>query len=219
MSSLSRPTKRARPSPPDWVHLEMMSGFGNEFASESLKGALPVGQNNPQRCPYGLFAEQLSGTAFTKPRHKNQRSWLYRIQPSVMHRPFARMPEPPRMVSDVTEMARNPNQMRWSPADIPDLAEDGRVDFVSGLITMAGAGEPAMKAGLAVHLYSMNSSMKSGRRVMCNADGDMLIVPQVGTLHVSTEFGRLRVEPCEIIVIQRGYVLEPLSCFCFSCSS
>ena len=62
-----------------------MPGFGNDFETEALPGALPQGMNSPQKCEYGLYAEQLSGTAFTAPRGQNERTWCYRIRPSVKH--------------------------------------------------------------------------------------------------------------------------------------
>ena len=64
---------------------EMMPGFGNDFETEALDNALPQGRNSPQKCAYGLYAEQLSGSPFTAPRSTNERSWLYRIRPSVRH--------------------------------------------------------------------------------------------------------------------------------------
>src|ERR1700674_2156739 len=113
------------------------SGFGNEFATEALPGALPVGRNSPQRCPYGLYAEQLSGTAFTAPRSDNRRSWLYRIRPSAMHRPFERI-DSGRLTSDFTESPTSPNQLRWNPLPVPTQP----TDFIEGLVTMAGNGDP-----------------------------------------------------------------------------
>src|SRR6266446_9861813 len=98
--------------------LRYMSGFANEFATEALAGALPVGQNSPQKCPYGLYAEQFSGTAFTAPRHANRRSWLYRIRPAAVHRPFARV-DNGRLSSDFNAVATSPNQLRWDPLSIP----------------------------------------------------------------------------------------------------
>ncbi|MBV9645997.1 MAG: homogentisate 1,2-dioxygenase [Candidatus Eremiobacteraeota bacterium] len=174
-----------------------MSGFGNEFATEALPGALPVGQNSPQRCPYGLYAEQLSGTAFTAPRAVNRRSWLYRIRPAAMHEPFARM-DNGRIVSDFSLVEAPPNQLRWDPLPIPSEP----VDFVDGLVTMGGNGGPALQNGCAVHLYAANRSMTA--RFMYDADGELLIVPQQGRLRLATELGVLDVAPLEIGVIPRG---------------
>src|SRR5690242_9671864 len=149
--------------------LEYQSGFGNEFATEALPGALPVGQNSPQRAPYGLYAEQISGTAFTAPRGANRRSWCYRIRPAVLHDPFARI-DNGRLVSRFDEPAP-PSQMRWSPLPVPE--QD--TDFVAGLVTMAGTGDPAAQSGCAIHVYAANRSM---RRFFYDADGELLIVPQ-----------------------------------------
>merc|ERR1711928_13606 len=162
-------------------------------------GALPEGQNNPQRCKYGLYAEQLSGTAFTAPRKSNQRSWLYRILPSVKHQPFV-----PFKQDSVTvnwdEQHPNPNQLRWKPFSLPQSGE--KIDFVDGLRTVAGAGSPRTRHGLAIHIFACNSSMTN--RAMYNSDGDMLLVPQQGKLNITTELGRMEVEPNEICVIQQG---------------
>jgi homogentisate 1,2-dioxygenase len=173
------------------------SGFGNQFATEALPGALPVGRNSPQRCAYGLYAEQLSGTAFTAPRADNRRSWLYRIRPSAMHQPFERMANG-QIVSDFSAMATPPNQLRWNPLHLPTAP----TDFVAGIVTMAGNGDPHSQSGAAVHLYAANESMS--RRVFYNADGEMLIVPQQGRHRFVTELGVIDAEPQEIVVIPRG---------------
>lgn len=173
------------------------SGFGNEYATESLPGALPVGRNSPQKCPYGLYAEQLSGTAFTAPRGANRRTWLYRIRPSAMHRPFRRV-EHPTLTSDFSRVATPPDQMRWDPLPLPTAP----TDFVDGLVTFAGNGSPDAQGGCGIHLYVANRSMTD--RVFYNADGEMLIVPQLGRLRLATEMGLLDVEPQEIAVVPRG---------------
>ncbi len=177
--------------------LAYQSGFGNSFATESLPGALPVGRNSPQRAPYGLYAEQLSGTAFTAPRSDNRRSWLYRIRPSAMHRPFERI-HPGRIVSDFASLAPTPNQLRWNPLPMPDAA----TDLLEGMVTMAGNGGPGVQIGGAAHLYAANRSMH--RRSFYNADGEMLFVPQGGRHRFVTELGVIDAEPQEIIVIPRG---------------
>jgi homogentisate 1,2-dioxygenase len=173
------------------------SGFGNQFATEALPGALPVGRNSPQRCPYGLYAEQLSGTAFTAPRADNRRSWLYRIRPSAMHQPFERIAAP-RIVSDFGGQPTTPNQLRWDPLPMP--AEP--TDLIEGLVTMAGHGDPHAQSGAAVHVYAVNRSMQA--RSFYNADGEMLFVPQQGRHRFVTEFGVIDAEPQEIVVIPRG---------------
>jgi homogentisate 1,2-dioxygenase len=173
------------------------SGFGNEFATEALAGALPLGRNSPQRCPYGLYAEQLSGTAFTAPRGANRRSWLYRIRPAAVHRPFART-DNGRLDSDFASVATPPNQLRWDPLPIPTEA----TDFVQGLVTMAGNGDPHAQNGFGIHLYVANRSMTG--RVFYDADGELLIVLQQGRLRFATELGLIEAEPHEIVVIPRG---------------
>ena len=173
------------------------SGFGNEFATEALKGALPVGRNSPQRCPYGLYAEQLSGSAFTAPRADNRRSWLYRIRPSAMHLPFEPMAAG-QIVSDFNALPTTPNQLRWNPLPMPSAP----TDFIEGLVTMAGNGDPHAQLGAAAHIYAANRSMSA--RAFYNADGEMLIVPQQGRQRFVTELGVIDAEPQEIVVIPRG---------------
>jgi len=181
----------------DDAPLAYQSGFGNEFATEALPGALPVGQNSPQRAPYGLYAEQISGSAFTAPRGANRRTWTYRIRPAAMHDPFRRI-DNGRIVSVFGDVATPPNQLRWDPLPLPDAA----TDFVDGLVTMAGNGDPAAMAGCAIHLYAANRSMAN--RFFYDADGELLILPQQGRLRIATELGRLDVAPLEIAVIPRG---------------
>jgi homogentisate 1,2-dioxygenase len=179
------------------AELSYQSGFGNEFATEALPGALPVGRNSPQRAPYGLYAEQLSGTAFTAPRAANRRSWLYRIRPSAMHRPFERIGDG-RIVSRFDESEATPNQLRWNPMPMPAAP----TDFIDGLVTMAGHGGPAAQTGAAALLYAANRSMT--KRAFYNADAEMLVVPQLGRQRFVTELGTIDVEPQEIVVIPRG---------------
>ena len=175
------------------------SGFGNEFATEVVAGTLPVGRNSPQRVAHGLYAEQLSGTAFTAPRSHNRRSWLYRMRPAAVHGPFQPFSQP-RLHNDLDAGPVNPDQMRWDPLPMP--AEGARVDFVDGLFTMAGNGGPAAMTGIGVHLYAANASMDG--RFFYDADAELLVVPQQGRLHIATELGVLDVEPQEIAVIPRG---------------
>jgi homogentisate 1,2-dioxygenase len=173
------------------------SGFGNEFATEAVADALPVGRNSPQRVAHGLYAEQLSGTAFTAPRHANRRSWLYRIRPSAMHGAFTPFAQP-AFHNDFGDGPVTPDQLRWSPLPLPETP----VDFVEGLFTMAGNGSPAAQTGIGVHLYAANRDMQG--RYFYDADGELLIVPQQGRLHIETELGVLDVEPQEIALIPRG---------------
>ncbi|MDE2581981.1 MAG: homogentisate 1,2-dioxygenase [Rhodospirillales bacterium] len=171
----------------------MMSGFGNEFATEAVPGALPEGQNSPQRHPLGLYAEQVSGTPFTVPRREARRTWLYRLRPSAAHPAYRRI-DNGALGAPLAEPT--PNRLRWDPLAMPD----GEADFVAGLFTLAAAAD-APGSGVSVHLYRANRPM---RRVFWNADGELLVVPQEGRLAFATELGRLAVAPGEIAVIPRG---------------
>jgi len=173
------------------------TGFGNEFASEALAGTLPQGQNSPQQVAHGLYAEQLSGTAFTAPRGSNRRSWLYRIRPAVQHGEFVALAQP-RLQGDFGALRASPNQLRWSPLPMPEAP----VDFIEGLYTMGGNGGPDAHTGVAVHLYAANRDMQG--RYFYNADGELLIVPQLGRLRLLSEFGVVEVEPQQIAVMPRG---------------
>ena len=172
-------------------------GFGNEFATETLPGVLPIGRNSPQRAPYGLYAEQLSGTAFTAPRHENRRSWLYRIRPAAMHGQFELMAET-ALHNRFDEMPATPNQLRWNPQPLPGAP----TDFIDGLFAMAGSGAAALHTGVGIHSYAANRSMQG--RFFYNADAEMLLVPQLGRLRIATELGTLELEPQEIAVLPRG---------------
>jgi len=178
--------------------LSYMTGFGNHFATEAVTGALPVGQNSPQQVQYGLYAEQLSGSAFTAPRHDNRRSWLYRLRPSASHAPFKPYAGAPNLHSaPFSEAPVTPNRLRWSPLDLPAAP----TDFIDGLATYAGNGDVATQSGVAIHLYAANQSMT---RAFFNADGEMLIVPQDGALKITTEMGVLEITPLQIVLIPRG---------------
>ncbi|WP_407553902.1 homogentisate 1,2-dioxygenase [Streptomyces sp. Pv4-95] len=178
--------------------LGYLSGFGNEHSSEALPGALPVGRNSPQRAPLGLYAEQLSGSAFTEPRAHNHRSWLYRIRPSAAHPPFVRAERRTLRSAPFTDCVPDPNRLRWNPLPAPA----GPVDFLDGLWTLGGNGDATRRTGMAVHLYHANSSMTG--RVFSDADGELLIVPERGGLLVRTELGLLRAEPGHVALIPRG---------------
>ncbi|CAM3208357.1 Homogentisate 1,2-dioxygenase [Sphingomonas antarctica] len=173
-----------------------LTGFGNHFATEAVPGALPVGQNSPQKVPFGLYAEQLSGTAFTAPRDENRRSWLYRLRPTAQHGALVRYDGATRLKADGGVLS--PNRMRWDPIAKPDAD----VDFIDGLFTYAGNGGPDAQAGVAAHGYAANRDM-AGRAFM-NADGEMLIVPQQGRLAIATEFGLIDAEPQQVVLIPRG---------------
>jgi homogentisate 1,2-dioxygenase len=163
-----------------------------------VPGALPVGQNSPQQVPFGLYAEQLSGSAFTAPRAGNLRSWLYRLRPSAMHSPFRRIGERQLRTAPCLEVECSPNRLRWAPQAAPTEA----TDFIAGMTTYATCGDARAQRGAGVHLYAANRSMDS--RVFYDADGELLIVPQEGALAVFTEFGLLPLAPGEIGVIPRG---------------
>ncbi|MEO8811315.1 MAG: homogentisate 1,2-dioxygenase, partial [Caulobacteraceae bacterium] len=176
-----------------------MTGFGNSFATEAWPGVLPVGRNSPQRPAFGLYAEQLSGTAFTAARSENRRSWLYRLRPSAGHPPYAPYAAETRLrTAPLTESAATPNRLRWDPLPIP--AEG--TDFVDGLVTYVAAGDVTAGVGLGAHLYTAVKSMQG--RVLVDADGELLIVPQQGALRLVTEFGILEAPPGHIAVIPRG---------------
>ncbi|MBV9344050.1 MAG: homogentisate 1,2-dioxygenase [Gammaproteobacteria bacterium] len=172
-----------------------LSGFGNHFSTEALRGALPLGRNSPQRPAHGLYAEQYSGTAFTAPRHTNRRSWLYRIRPAAVHGQFRALP-----AGDISaDFGANPgpNRLRWNPPPLPRRP----TDFLAGLATLAGNGAPGLQQGCALYWYTANRSME---RFFYSADGELLLVPQEGTLRLATELGRLEVAPLEIAVLPRG---------------
>ena len=186
---------------PSWAAGDhgMMPGFANHFATEAVAGALPQGQNSPQHVPFGLYAEQLSGTAFTVPRKDNHRTWLYRLRPAANHpayRPYAR--ETLLRTGPFGEVPPTPNRLRWDPMPIPVAP----ADFVDGLVTLCGNGDAETGLGLGVHLYAANRSME--RRAFYSADGELLIVPQQGRLHIVTEMGVIDAAPEQIVVIPRG---------------
>ncbi|MEK2663238.1 homogentisate 1,2-dioxygenase [Pseudomonas aeruginosa] len=178
----------------DSTALAYQSGFGNEFSSEALPGALPVGQNSPQKAPYGLYAELLSGTAFTMARSEARRTWLYRITPSAKHPPFRRLE---RQIAGAELDAPTPNRLRWDPLALPEQP----TDFLDGLLRMAANAPGDKPAGVSIYQYLANRSME---RCFYDADGELLLVPQLGRLRLCTELGALQVEPLEIAVIPRG---------------
>jgi len=189
-----RPKQRAKPA----ARLAYQSGFGNEHATESVAGALPSGRNSPQRAPHGLYAELLSGTAFTAPRAANRRTWTYRIRPCATHEPFEPLEHTTLLTAPFDEGVATPSQLRWDPFPAPARP----ADFVDGLCTIAGNGDARLQCGMAVHWYAANRDMKD--RVFYDADGELLIVPQAGALELFTELGRLVVEPGEIALVPRG---------------
>ena len=178
--------------------LRYMSGFGGHFESEAVEGALPKGRNSPQRPAFGLYAEQLSGSAFTAPRHENLRSWLYRLRPTADHRPFVRYEGARLFAPGTVKEPLAPNRLRWNPpGDLPSGA-----DFVDGMVTMLANRDPSDLEGVAVHLYRAQRNMES--RVFINADGELLIIPQEGAIELQTELGRIEAGPGDIALIPRG---------------
>jgi homogentisate 1,2-dioxygenase len=175
------------------------TGFLNHFATEAVPGALPVGRNSPQRPAFGLYAEQFSTTAFTMARAQNRRSWLYRMRPMAEHAPFVQADLAPGLVgAPFCRGPVSPNRLRWDPHAVAEAP----TDWIEGLVTYGGNGDAGMSAGIGIHLYSANRSMV--RRVFQSSDGELLIVPQSGTLHLVTELGRLDVPPGHIALIPRG---------------
>ena len=187
-----------------WRH--MMPGFGNDFETEALEGALPQGRNSPQQCPYGLFAEQLSGSPFTAPRATNERSWLYRIRPSVRHTGRFQKQKSGNWKTapdgDMNDLALG--QYRWDPLPAPPA----NTDFIAGMTTMSSAGDVRQHLGMAASLYACNMSMEN--RVLLNADAEMLIVPEQGAITLFTEMGKMRVAPGDIAVLPRGVMAKTL---------
>ena len=179
-----------------------MPGFGNDFETEALPGALPQGQNSPQKCNYGLYGEQLSGTAFTAPSQHNERTWCYRIRPSVQHtHRFRKIALPywksaPCIDPDVISLG----QYRWDP--VPH--NDESPTWLTGMRTMTTAGDVNTQTGMASHIYLVTASMIDS--YFFSADSELLIVPQQGRLRFCTELGIIDLAPQEIAIIPRGLV-------------
>ena len=197
--------KAQRPGAKDGVALDYQSGFGSELATEALPGALPQGQNSPQKAPYDLYAEQLSGTAFTAPRHANRRSWLYRLRPALAHGPFRPREHGLLRTAPFDESPTPPDPLRWDPLPIPSSP----TDFLEGLVTLAGSGDASLHTGIGIHVYACNRAMQG--RFLYDADGELLIVPQQGALRLATELGTLDVRPGEIALVPRGvrFAVDP----------
>ncbi len=176
------------------TQLEYMTGFGNHFSTEAVEGALPVGRNSPQKVPFGLYAEQLSGTAFTAPRDENRRAWLYRMRPSVGHPPFELL----RSNRDAFDGDTPPNRMRWSARSMPE----GETDFIDSLTPMVGNGNPDSLSGVALFTYAATADMDG--RYFFNADAEQLLIPEKGRLVIYSEMGRIAIDSLEVAVIPRG---------------
>ena len=180
------------------MELRYQTGFGNEFASEAVAGALPVGRNSPQKAPLGLYAEQFSGTAFTVPRVHNKRTWTYRIRPSVLHKPFQQIANGMIRSTPFDEVVTTPNQLRWDPLPFADTEKD----FIDGLVTIAGNGDVFSQTGITVHIYRANKPMTD--RFFYNADGEMLVVAERSRVRFLTELGVIEIGPGEVCCLPRG---------------
>jgi homogentisate 1,2-dioxygenase len=175
-----------------------MSGFGNHFATEAVPGALPEGRNSPQKPTFGLYAEQLSGTAFTAPRGENRRSWLYRLRPSAEHPPYRRYDGAKLFAPGTVEEPLAPNRLRWDPLAPPEEP----ADLIDSMTTMVANRAPEDLEGVAVHVYRANRDME--RRCFADADGELLFIPERGRLTLVTEMGRIEAAPGEIALVPRG---------------
>ncbi|KAK6072220.1 homogentisate -dioxygenase [Seiridium cupressi] len=193
------PSFATRPNDP----YKYQPGFGNLHESEAVPGVLPRGQNSPRSIRFGLYAEQVTGGAFSAPRHSNRKAWLYRSRPAVAHQGFTELPDNPDTESAYMPLNPrvhiSPTQLAWKPHPIPAGSD---VDFIAGIKSIAGSGEPTLREGLASHLYMCNKSMD--KTAFVNSDGEYMLVPQEGDLDIQTEFGYLYVQPGEICVIPRG---------------
>jgi homogentisate 1,2-dioxygenase len=179
-----------------------LTGFGNEFSSEAIAGALPRGRNSPQRAPFDLYPELISGSAFTAPRHENRRSWMYRRQPSVVCGRYETLFHEHWTTGAGRDLALPPEPLRWHPMSL----DQSDVDFIEGVHTLAANGDVEAQTGVAVHVYLASRSMD--RRALVNSDGEMLLVPQQGRLVITTEMGVLDVRPGEIALLPRGLAFK-----------
>ena len=184
--------------------LRYMTGFGNSFETEALPDALPIGRNSPQKCAYGLYAEQLSGSPFTAPRSTNERSWLYRIRPGVKHQGRYRKTGTGMIrTAPNREEAELPiGQLRWMPIPLPDAS----MNFRTGLHTIVTAGDAEGQVGMAAHVALITSSMVD--EYFFNADGELMVIAQQGRLRFATEFGVIEIEPGEVCVLPRGVIFR-----------
>lgn len=179
------------------MRFEYQTGFGNDFATEAVSGALPVGRNSPQKAPLGLYAEQFSGTAFTVPRALNRRTWKYRIRPSVTHGVFEKI-EHGSWLSSFDEMPVTPNQLRWNALPMPTT----KTDFIDGITSIAGNGGPAIQHGISIHIFACNEERPD--RFFFNSDAEMVVVAERNRVRFLTELGVVEIEPGFIAVIPRG---------------
>ncbi len=196
--TIHQPTNAAGETAGQTEDTAYQPGFGNHVSTEAIPGALPIGRNSPQRPAFGLYTEQLSGTAFTAPRHENRRSWLYRMRPTAEHPPFERYAGAQRFAPGTTDAPLAPNRLRWDPIEAPAPG----TDLIDGMTTMLANRDPADLEGVALHVYAANTDMTA--RVFMDADGELLFVPQAGRLRLLTELGRIDIAPGQIALIPRG---------------
>ena len=180
--------------------LQYQSGFANQFESEAIAGALPQQRNSPQRVAHGLYAEVISGSAFTAPRAENRRTWMYRRQPSVVAGAYEPLPHTHWKTGAAQGLNVPPDPMRWAAIGVPDAAVQP-LDFIDGLRSIVVNGDLDAQTGMGAHLVMANRSMQ---RAFVNGDGEMLLVPQLGALTITTELGVLHVRPGEIALLPRG---------------
>jgi len=204
MNKQSQPHQLVQGQTPFGTTPGYMPGIGNDFETEALSGALPQGQNSPQKCEYGLYAEQLSGTAFTAPRGENERTWCYRIRPSVKHvARFKRTEVPywksaPAIDPDIQSLVQN----RWDPIPMVDTP----LTWITGMRTMTTAGDVNTQVGMASHTFLVTADMED--EYFYSADSELLVVPQQGRMRFSTELGIIDIEPKEIAILPRGLVYK-----------
>ena len=177
---------------------DYIPGFGNHVSTEAVPGTLPIGQNSPQRPAFGLYTEQLSGTAFTAPRAENRRSWLYRMRPTAEHPPYQPYEGAKNFAPGTADDPLAPNRLRWDPLAMPE----GEVDLIDGMTTMMANRDPASLEGVALHVYAASKDMDS--RVFVDADGELLFIPEQGRLELLTELGRIDISPGQIALVPRG---------------
>jgi len=189
-------------SPEPSSPVRYQSGFGNQFSSECVPGALPIGRNSPQRAPFGLYAELLSGAAFTAPRAHNLRTWMYRKRPAAAHGAYVRVDDGQWRTGPFNGCETPANRLRWNPWPMP--AQE--VDFFESIVSVAGNGDVHAQTGVGVHVYGANRSMTD--RYFMNSDGEMLIVPQAGRLQLHTELGLIELSPGEVGLVPRGMRLR-----------
>ncbi|KAK0470187.1 homogentisate 1,2-dioxygenase [Desarmillaria tabescens] len=179
-------------------------GFGNRFASEAIPGTLPQGQNHPQKNKYGLYMEGMTGSPFVAPRPQNLHAFMYRIRPSLDHKKFVRLPDSPDMESNFLpinpKVHISPTQLNWSPPSLPSSSDE--VDFIAGLKTIGGNGEPTSREGLALHFYSANATPHQGRLDVQTEFGRR-VFPSVGIAGPKCP-DRMMVRPGELMVVQKG---------------